>query len=92
MLIKTRGRLIVMATRVFADVDQAETWLRSPNRQLNQRTPLDALSTREGARLVERQLQWYASEKAGRSARGPKVRAGDQRSPREHRAEVGLGA
>lgn len=47
------ARLISYAIEVFGDQEKAAAWLRRPNRVLQQKPPLDLLTTESGARLVE---------------------------------------
>ncbi|MDJ0950341.1 MAG: MbcA/ParS/Xre antitoxin family protein [Alphaproteobacteria bacterium] len=60
MTARSYGRIVALAVRAFDDVDEADTYLRSPKQFLNGRTPLEAARTPEGAALVERQLYWIS--------------------------------
>ena len=59
---KIKGQVLVLATRAFSDIKDAENWLRSPNRQLQGKTPSEALESPEGAAIVARQLRWFAGQ------------------------------
>lgn len=47
------ARIAALAESVFEDVQRTCDWLRSPQRGLGNRTPLDLLQTEAGAREVE---------------------------------------
>ena len=55
-------RVMARAHETFQNAEKAERWLRSSNRALGGRTPLETLQTESGARLVENVL--------GRNAHG----------------------
>ncbi|MEM7224951.1 MAG: MbcA/ParS/Xre antitoxin family protein [Pseudomonadota bacterium] len=63
---ETSGKLIVRAVEVFRDVDDAARWLKSPNRLLDGKTPLEAQSSALGAARAEKQLNWFAGKASGR--------------------------
>jgi putative toxin-antitoxin system antitoxin component (TIGR02293 family) len=46
-------RAVARAKETFQNEEKAERWLREENRALGGRTPLEALKTESGARLVE---------------------------------------
>lgn len=50
------ARIIALATDILGDKDKASSWLRSPNRALGGRVPIDELSTDPGYRQVEEVL------------------------------------
>ena len=61
------ARVVRVATRAeeaLADEAKAHRWLRTPNRALSGRAPLDLLDTDIGARTVERVLVYSTSLKA----------------------------
>ncbi len=47
------ARIITYAGEVLGEQEKAHTWLRRPNRALENRLPLDLLETETGARVVE---------------------------------------
>jgi len=49
-------RVMAKARETFQNVEKAEHWLRTSNRALGGRTPLETLQTEIGARLVENVL------------------------------------
>lgn len=49
-------RAVAKAKETFQNEEKAERWLRKENRALGGRTPLEALKTESGARLVENVL------------------------------------
>jgi putative toxin-antitoxin system antitoxin component (TIGR02293 family) len=49
-------RVMAKARETLQNVEKAERWLRSSNRALGGRTPLETLQTESGARLVENVL------------------------------------
>lgn len=49
-------RVMAKARETFQNAEKAERWLKGPNRALGGRTPLEALQTESGARLVENVL------------------------------------
>ncbi|OJW50140.1 MAG: hypothetical protein BGO67_02085 [Alphaproteobacteria bacterium 41-28] len=50
-------RIVNFANDVFGNKDKAYTWLRRPNRSLENQTPLDLLHSEMGTRLVETLLE-----------------------------------
>lgn len=50
------ARIIALATEVLGDRDKASSWLRTPNRALNGKVPLDEIETDPGYRSVEEVL------------------------------------
>jgi hypothetical protein len=52
-----------LATRVFGDAAKANEWLNLPRVQLGGGTPLEALSTEDGARRVEELLAQIDDDK-----------------------------
>jgi putative toxin-antitoxin system antitoxin component (TIGR02293 family) len=46
-------RVIAHAESAFEDKEQAAQWLRTPNRVLDGRTPLELLATAAGAKRVD---------------------------------------
>ena len=50
------ARVTALAERAFGDRDRALRWLRKPKRFLHDSTPLDVLTSSEGARVVEERL------------------------------------
>jgi|SRR6187402_323428 len=55
------GRILEMATRIFANAEKALRWLRMPDDRLQSRAPLQMLVTEAGGRLVEKML-WQIDE------------------------------
>lgn len=49
-------RVMAKAKETFQNTEKTERWLRSSNRSLGGRTPLEALQTESGARLIENVL------------------------------------
>jgi putative toxin-antitoxin system antitoxin component (TIGR02293 family) len=49
-------RVVTRSEEALAGADKARVWLRTPNRALEGRAPLDLLDTDIGARMVEREL------------------------------------
>lgn len=47
------ARIIALATEVLGDREKASSWLRTPNRALNGKIPLDEIETDPGYRSVE---------------------------------------
>jgi putative toxin-antitoxin system antitoxin component (TIGR02293 family) len=45
--------ILAKATRVLGSQEEAEQWLKRPAIGLNRRRPIDLLTTRVGAKLVE---------------------------------------
>ena len=64
--VKVSGRLMVRAIHTFSNPDQAQAWLRSPNKLLHGETPLQAMKSPRGAMMVERQLDWFAGQDGSR--------------------------
>ena len=62
------AEILARATAVFGSQEEAERWLERPATGLNQRRPIDLLSTPAGVELVETFLQ-----RLRYGARGPKV-------------------
>ena len=60
MHLGTNAMLMARAVEALRDVEQAEHWLRSPNRLLDGKTPLEAQSSAEAAARAEKQLNWFA--------------------------------
>ena len=50
-------RVVSFTENVFGDVHKAHTWLRRPNRALENQTPLDLLHSEAGTRMVETLLE-----------------------------------
>jgi putative toxin-antitoxin system antitoxin component (TIGR02293 family) len=50
-------RIIDLATEVLGSIDNARKWLKEPNFNLSERTPLSYLDTGPGSILVERALR-----------------------------------
>lgn len=50
------ARIIALATEVLGDREKASSWLRTPNRALNGKIPLDQIETDPGYRSVEEVL------------------------------------
>lgn len=59
--------LLELANRIFGDAGKASAWLNHPRVQLGGRTPLEALSTPEGARRVEELLAQIDDDRRLRS-------------------------
>jgi putative toxin-antitoxin system antitoxin component (TIGR02293 family) len=55
------ARIVTMANTVFANLDKALLWMRSPDNRLNDRSPMSMLQTEAGARVVEDML-WQIDE------------------------------
>lgn len=47
------ARIIAKAVEVLGSLEQAQAWLKSPNRALGGEVPLDLLDTEIGARQVD---------------------------------------
>ena len=50
------ARILALAEEVFGDLQKSFRWLRSRKSRLDDRSPLEVLSTEAGARLVEEML------------------------------------
>jgi len=50
------ARISALATEVLGDREKASSWLRTPNRALNGKVPLDQIETEPGCRSVEEVL------------------------------------
>jgi putative toxin-antitoxin system antitoxin component (TIGR02293 family) len=50
------ARVVALATEVFGDPGKSFRWLRSGKSRLDGRSPLEAVSTEAGARLIEEML------------------------------------
>jgi putative toxin-antitoxin system antitoxin component (TIGR02293 family) len=50
------ARITTMAERAFHDAGRAWRWLRKPKRRFAGKTPMEALATEAGARLVEEMI------------------------------------
>jgi putative toxin-antitoxin system antitoxin component (TIGR02293 family) len=55
------ARILALADQVFGDHERALGWLRFPDDQMKDRTPLSMLRTESGGRLVENML-WQVDE------------------------------
>jgi putative toxin-antitoxin system antitoxin component (TIGR02293 family) len=53
--------IISLAEQVFGEREKAMRWLRSPNRRLDERTPLSLVKTEAGRRAIEEML-WGIDE------------------------------
>ena len=55
------ARILALAESIFGNRQKALIWLRTPDDELNGKTPMRMLQTESGARLVE-QLLWGIDE------------------------------
>ena len=51
------AEILTKATRVFGSQDEAERWLKRPAIGLDQKRPVDLLTTPAGVKLVEDHLE-----------------------------------